>query len=433
MGMVRNRNVALALALVAVASDYIGVSMMRITLPFYSKAMGGASTMVGGLETAYGVGQAVGALALPRLSDSFGRRRILTACCACATVGYCTAMAAKAISSPTLLLASRFPVGLAKQTVTVSRAIVADVSDASGDRSRWMSYLCAALAAGCTLGPLLGSTLAYLLGKSAPVMFNAVLFAILGPVVATLLPETSPGGKYAQVEETFNGDEKKGTHSKKPLWRSGIVVTILAVLAPPELGLVAHQGAVLVAYCMNHLGKNQVWIANLTSLSAVVQTLSAATFLTWLTRRGWSDIAILQLGSVLFAVCALSIWSWQSPQAVMLSAPCAAAANAVLRSYPASLLSKQVDEDQQGEAMGLLDICSSVWRVVAPVLAGVMLDQYGAESVFAGEAALFVLGIIGLGVLPRVLPTPTAADINVLKKEKKVHIEMRENLTSDLD
>eukprot|EP00971_Amphidinium_carterae_P101500 2009170-Amphidinium_carterae.1 len=37
---------------------------------------------------------------------------VLIGCCACAAVGYCTAIAARAMSSPLLLLASRFPVGM---------------------------------------------------------------------------------------------------------------------------------------------------------------------------------------------------------------------------------------------------------------------------------------------------------------------------------
>jgi len=307
-------------------------------------------------------------------------------------------VASKSLASPALLLISRFPVGLAKQTVTVSRAIVADVSEASGERSRWMSYLCAALAAGCTLGPLLGSLMADIFGKSAPAIFNAVLFLVLGPIVAMMLPETSPCHNPVKKEHGGRGKAASAT-VKQPLWRSGAVVALLSVLALPELGLVAHQGAALVAFCMHHLGKSQAWIAQLTSMSAVVQTISAASIFTWLTRQGWSDVAIMQLGSALFASAAVAIWIWQTPEAVMLSAPLAASANAVLRSYPATLLSKQVDEERQGEAMGLLDVCSSGLRVLAPILAGIMLDRYGADSVFAGEAILFILAIVGLGLL----------------------------------
>ena len=49
---------ALVFTLVAVACDYIGVGMMRVTLPYYARALGGSGALIGGLETAYGIGQA---------------------------------------------------------------------------------------------------------------------------------------------------------------------------------------------------------------------------------------------------------------------------------------------------------------------------------------------------------------------------------------
>merc|ERR1711918_196283 len=97
----------------------------------------------------------------------------------------------------------------------------------------------------------------------------------------------------------------------------------------------------------------------------------------------------LQTGIFSFALAAMAIWWWQSPAAVMYSAPLAAFANSVLRTFPAALLSKQVPEDRQGAAMGLLDVCSSVLRVLAPVLAGAFMDNFGGASVFLAEAVLF--------------------------------------------
>ena len=41
--------------------DYCAVGAMRTVLPYYLRSLGGAGKHVGGLETAYGVGQIVGA------------------------------------------------------------------------------------------------------------------------------------------------------------------------------------------------------------------------------------------------------------------------------------------------------------------------------------------------------------------------------------
>merc|ERR1712232_1080674 len=87
--------------------------------------------------------------------------------------------------------------------------------------------------------------------------------------------------------------------------------------------------------------------------------------------------------------------------ALVCSAPAAALANAVLRSIPPAFLSKHVPHDRQGEAMGLLDVCSAALRVLAPILAGAFMDRFGGGSVFLGQAILFAASSIGLLLFSR--------------------------------
>jgi MFS family permease len=126
--------------------------MMRTMMPFYAQKLGAASgsgaTLLGGLEAAYGVGQMAGAAVLGRLSDVYGRRAVLVLSFAGSTLGYSMAGLA---TTPGMLLASRVPVGLAKQTVTVSRAVVADCTAAGRERSVGMSRLVAAFGVGTRL------------------------------------------------------------------------------------------------------------------------------------------------------------------------------------------------------------------------------------------------------------------------------------------
>ena len=69
--------------MLAVLVDYLGVGMMRTMMPFYAQKLaatsgsGGGGTLLGGLESAYGVGQMAGAAVLGRLSDIHGRRAVL--------------------------------------------------------------------------------------------------------------------------------------------------------------------------------------------------------------------------------------------------------------------------------------------------------------------------------------------------------------------
>lgn len=396
---------AVRLVFAAVVCDYVGVGMMRVTLPFYAKALGGSATFMGALETAYGAGQVVGALVLPSLSDTWGRRNVLLTSFAGSAIGYAMAMAARALNSPSLLLFSRLPVGLAKQTVTVSRAVVADCTSAGKDRSQMMSWLCTVIGCGYSLGPFLGGQLAEGVGDAAPAALATAIFVVLFPVMGLVLPETAPavasashGPATAKVKAAPSSAPAAG--SSQALWRSRRTWAVLLVLSLPELGLVAHTSVTLYTFALQRLGKGSAWIGNVTSITALLQALLSGTLMPALTASGWSDAALLRMGAAFFAVASALLAAGQSELAVLYSMPLVAVAIAVLRSYPATFLSKSVPEDRQGEAMGLLDLCSSGLRVAAPVLAGLCIDALGDGSVFCAQAALFVAGIVGLALLP---------------------------------
>jgi DHA1 family tetracycline resistance protein-like MFS transporter len=389
--------------------------MMRVTLPFYAKALGGTSTFAGSLETFYGVGQIIGALTLPRLSDTLGRRTILVMSCAGSSIGYGIAIVARMTSSPGLLQFSRIPVGLSKQTVTVSRAVVADCTSPDANRSQWMALLGAALGVGCVVGPFVGGQTAEIVGETAPAIIATSIFVVLGPVVFFTLPETySNQPAPAKQSSQPRNKEPPNTQSTRPsLWQDTRLMTLLFVLSLSELGLIAHASVTLYAFCINTLGKGQAWVGNLTSLSACLQAAFSGLLLPYISRKGCADMRVLQLGALSFALSSAIIALGQSEQAVMLSAPLAALANAVLRAYPATFLSKHVAAARQGEAMGLLDLTSSLLRVVAPTLAGWVMDKYHESAVFYAQMSLFALAALGLEALSLDPPPLTFARLRL--------------------
>mmetsp|Transcript_27733 Transcript_27733/g.57599 ORF Transcript_27733/g.57599 Transcript_27733/m.57599 type:complete len:406 (+) Transcript_27733:89-1306(+) len=391
---------AALLVLTAVVCDYIGVSMMRVTLPFFAKALGGTATLTGGIESMYGIGQVTGALLLPKLSDTWGRKAILTMSCLGSVVGYSLSITARYLDSPALLLASRIPVGLAKQTVTVSRAVVGDVTDPGKERSEWMQYLSTALAIGCVAGPFFGGQAAEYLGDLAPAFISVAIFTILTPVVFFMLPETTQGKKTDAAEE-------KSSQGDRSMWFHVPALCVLSVLCLPELGLIMHSSVTLYSYTINSLGKGKAWNGNLTAGSAVFQA-TFAYLMGICSKHGWSDISMMQIAVISFAIASGGIAWGQTVPAVICTAPFAAFANSGLRGYPGTLLSKQAPESRQGEAMGMLDLASSGLRVLAPLLAGMVMDKYGNTAGFILQFTLFMIALVLLPFLPAP-QTPTDA------------------------
>ena len=185
----------LRLTQLIVLIDYAAVGAMRTVLPYYAKRLGASGTKVGGLETVYGIGQVSGSLALGWLLDARGRKVVLLLSFLGAALGYGLASVAVMQGSVTLLLLSRLPVGLAKQTVTATRAVVSDVTSPA-ERSESLARLFAGCSLGYAIGPYLGGLLADGMGDAspAPALICAGIFVLLLPTVAWLLPETSQPG-----------------------------------------------------------------------------------------------------------------------------------------------------------------------------------------------------------------------------------------------
>ena len=121
-----------------VALDYACVGAVRTVLPYYARALGASAMDIGALETVYGIGQVVGSLLMGRLSDKRGRRTVLSVSFFGSCLGYLTVALGVLEGSSRLLLLSRLPVGLAKQTITASRALVGDITSAD-ERTSAMS------------------------------------------------------------------------------------------------------------------------------------------------------------------------------------------------------------------------------------------------------------------------------------------------------
>ena len=110
---------------------------------------------LGILLSAYPLGQFLGASILGKLSDSFGRKKVLLVAFLGTCIGYAISSIAIPISSYYLLLTSRFFTGFCEGNIAIAQAAAADMAPAL-PKSTSFSMINAAIAIGFTAGPLLG-------------------------------------------------------------------------------------------------------------------------------------------------------------------------------------------------------------------------------------------------------------------------------------
>jgi MFS family permease len=177
--------------------DVTAVGLVVPLLATYSRALGAGPQFTGLLQATYGLSQLVGSNMLGGLSDTVGRRRLLQLSALGGMLGYsCLALSLPdGIAGPkgslAMLLLSRLPIGLLKQSLTVARALVVDTTRPA-ERMRPMAALGGVTGIGFVLGPGVGGALSKKLGLHAPPMLAAALFMLAQLVVSLGLPETAP-------------------------------------------------------------------------------------------------------------------------------------------------------------------------------------------------------------------------------------------------
>lgn len=338
-----------------------------------------------------------------RLSDFSGRRTVLLMSMLGAVCGYSLAAFAIALGSPWLLLVSRLPVGLAKQTATVSRSMIADIT-APGQRSKYMGRLTASFACGYAIGPLVGTWLVSHYGDIAPTVTASLLFLfVVLPIVYFLLPET-------RCKNTASKSEKETrTEWLAPLLANKYLRWVLFVLLLPEVSLIMHTTTSMGAFVVARgLSKDTYSIAN--TLTCIASVLNAVCGIPWLASRGWSDTRMMQLAQAAHvALCVVLLagdWAQSYHADTGIANPSLLASTVFMgvvaslsRSIPPAIVSHCADADTQGGAMGALDLMSSCCRVFVPVLCGLLIDFCGVTSPFWFQAMLCTCAACLLGTL----------------------------------
>jgi MFS transporter, DHA1 family, tetracycline resistance protein len=165
--------------------DNLGFAIVVPYLYFYVRDLGGSTLLYGVLLASYSLMSFIFTPLLARLSDRYGRRKILLAALAVSSLSYFVFGAAQAIW---LLFLGRMLSGTTAATVPVAQAYVADVT-APNQRLKYLGLLGAAAGLAFIIGPAIGGTLSSLFGYGVP-SFLAAALAFANLISAYfLLPE----------------------------------------------------------------------------------------------------------------------------------------------------------------------------------------------------------------------------------------------------
>jgi MFS family permease len=377
------------------AIDMLGYGIIVPILPFYAEALGASAFELAVIVAAFPLAQSISFALLGRLSDRFGRRRLIVIGLVLSAVSF---VAFGFAGSFSMLLLSRIGAGFGAGTFAVLQAFAADMSD-DKQRTAAMGYIGASYGVGLMLGPALAS-LTSILGYCATGL-AAALLAIAGALLAGFcLPRSIRRNDPHSSRQPLGLRAWLGAYVSWPL---SIVVIIYLITLPAFEGVMSMLALFLerkISLGIGDAGLLWAW-------AGLVTILSRLAIGRWSARLDDKPIVLGGLALLLSGVALLTTVTdfWYALLAVL---PFAIGYGLV---FPAlsSLASKVADDDTKGSILGGFLFLGGAGRIIGPIIAGLAFERISIDLPMLFAALSFVLAALVTLAVPRRLRVPSQA------------------------
>jgi multidrug resistance protein len=369
--------------------DILGLTIMLPLLPFYAEHLGASATVIGLLTSSYALCQLVAGPILGKMSDHIGRKPLLIVSQIGTLIGF---LILAASNSLWLVFLSRIIDGLTAGNLSLAQAYIADVTEPE-NRAKSFGVIGIAFGIGFLIGPGISGFLSQF-GYTWPILAAACLSAFSIICTTMLLPKVEP-----------HADDAGGPGGK----RLGILdwKGYLKYFSNPGLGPLLWQffffafsfsffitGFALFAERRLRMGPKEVgyvfaWVGFLGIIlqggliGRLVKVLGERTLV-------WTGFFVSATSSVWLATV-------QTMPQMLANATYGSYGNGVIRPAITALISHKAGRREQGVVLGLTQSITSICQIIAPVVAGALIDR-GLLAVWAlaGGAVAFCGMIVAL-------------------------------------
>jgi MFS family permease len=366
--------------------DNLGFAIVVPYLYFYVRALGGSTLLYGILLASYSFMSFIFTPLIARLSDRYGRRKILLTALAVSSLAYFIFGASQMLW---LLFLGRMLSGTTAATVPVAQAYVADVTT-KNERLRYLGLLGAAAGIAFILGPAMGGTLSSLFGFAIP-SFLASALALANLVSA-----------YFHLPEPASFNVKRTVLSLRALLdvlRKRKVALLLTVYFLFFVSFVFLQSS-LSPWLQAVFGFGSLQTGLVFFFIGAVSVFTQAVLLPVLSKKT-SRLNLTFLGIAFLAVGLLAL-SVATNLAVMFAVTVVLAFGFGIQIVTFNtLISTNTPENAQGGALGVAWAIAGLAQTAAPVLAATAFS-FGVSFGFDG-LAFVVAAAISVATVPLVL------------------------------
>lgn len=358
--------------------DILGYTIMMPLLPFYAQHFGATPFSVGLLLASYGFCQMIAGPVLGKISDQIGRRPVLII----SQVGTCAGFLLLGFAQDLrLIFAARIIDGLTAGNLSVAQAYIADVTEPS-KRTRAFTLIGISFGLGFLIGPAISGLLAHY-GHQYPIFAAAALSALSVILTVLFLPktETAHAGPKEWFDFSIFGKSFRDPAVSPYLWQFlsfifsfSLFIGGFALFAERRFTWDGHPfGAREVGYVFAYVG--------------LLGVLFQAFFIGPLAKI-FGEIKLVRTGFIFAFISFFTLAFIHSVPLLLLTLSASFIGSSLLRPSLTSIITQRAGKNGQGSVLGITQSLMSFSQVVAPIMAGFLI-QHGRLSLWAflGTAA----------------------------------------------
>jgi len=357
--------------------DVLGLTIILPLLPFYAESLGATPRVVGMLVSAYAMCQLIAGPPLGHLSDRIGRRPVLLV----SQIGTCVGFLILAYSNTLwLVFLSRIIDGLTAGNLTVAQAYIADVTD-ERNRTKSFGIIGIAFGLGFLVGPGISGLLAqfgptYPIFAAAGLSLTSILctYFLLPSVVRHPHPELAEGfSRWRGLSESFR-DKQLG-----PLLWQFFAFTFAFSTFFSGFALFAER-----RFTWNDLPFQTREVSYVFAFSGLVGILIQGGGMGALV-KSFGENRLVKIGFATMAAGFILLAGVHAIPYLLIAVALLTFGSAVLRPSITALITARAARHRQGMVIGLMQSLMSISQIVAPVIAGFLIQtQFLSTWAIAG-------------------------------------------------
>lgn len=377
----------LAILFLTVFIDLLGFGLVIPILPTYASQLGASPFEVGLVMAVYALMNFIFSPFWGSVSDRLGRRPVIAFTVLITALAFLLLAHAHSLA---LLFAARMLAGIGSANIAASQAYITDVTPPEG-RAKALGLIGAAFGIGFIFGPPVGGFIKEHYGMAA-VGYSAMGLSLLNLLLVLLLLPESLKERNREVKLELKPVTQALNALRNERFRDLFITTFIYITAFSMMQITV----ALLWEEQYALSEAQIgyMFAAIGFASAVVQ----GTLVGWLART-FGEARLMVYGAILMGCGLLSIPFVPNDLFMPLALiPIAllALANGCLMPSITSLLSRNAQQSEQGQVLGLNQSFASLARIAGPTLGGVLYGWHYTGPYVAGAG---LMGVVLIFVL----------------------------------